>query len=135
MVDRLCDAARTELMRTPRRSRSLAQLAVASPRDFRIRIHESCASSLRRMHGDSLNAYRIASRYESSLAALDEADRRIADVLVLGYDRAVLALARGFTSNEMGRLSETLAMLEGAREIFASIRMRDKSHNAISSSE
>ena len=120
MVDRLCDAARTELMRSPRRSRSLAQLAVAIaeglpdsyPRVMRLQFAAHAWKTLS-------NAYRIASRYGSSLAALDEADRRIADVLVLGYDCAVLALARGFTLNEMGRLSEALPMLEGAREIFA----------------
>lgn len=120
MADRLCDAARTELVRSPRRSQVLAQLAVAIaeglpdsyPRIMRAQFAAHAWKSLS-------NAYRIASRYESALVALDEADRRIADVPVLGYDRAVLALARGIVLSEMGRLDDVLHLLDAAHETFA----------------
>ncbi|HJQ38044.1 MAG TPA: tetratricopeptide repeat protein [Thermoanaerobaculia bacterium] len=120
MVDRLCDAARTELMRSPRKSRSLAQLAVAIaeglsdsyPRIMRAQFAAHAWKTLS-------NAYRIASRYEASVAALDEADRRIADEPVLAYDRAVLALARGVVLSEMGRWDDALHLLDAAQETFA----------------
>jgi tetratricopeptide (TPR) repeat protein len=51
--------------------------------------------------------------------ALDEAGRRIENEMVLGYDRAILAVARGFTLSEMGRLDEALPFLDGAREILS----------------
>lgn len=120
MVDVLCDAARTELVRSPRNSLHLAQLAIAIADGLpdaypAIMRSQSAAHAWKALS----NAHRIASRHEASLAALDEADQRIADMPALGYDRAVLALARGFTLNEMGRLYEALLILESARETFA----------------
>jgi tetratricopeptide (TPR) repeat protein len=119
MVDSLCDAARTELLRSPRNSLYLAQLAIAIadglpdsyPRLMRAQFAAHAWTAL-------ATAHRFASRHEASLAALDEADQRITGIFVLGYDRAILALARGFTLSEMRRLNEALPVLKGAQEIF-----------------
>jgi tetratricopeptide (TPR) repeat protein len=123
MVDRLCEAARTELVRSPRNSRHLAQLAIAIadglpetyPRVMRAQFAAHAWKAL-------AYAHRVSSRYTASLAALDQADQRISGEIVLAYDRAILALARGFTLSEMRRLSDALPVLNGAREIFVEHR-------------
>jgi len=120
MVNSLSDAARTQLVRSPRRSLYLAQLAAAIadglpeayPRVLRL---QSAADAWKAIS----NAHRFASRYDAALSALDIADVRIANEPALAYDRAILAVARAITLSEMNRLGEALQVADGAREIFA----------------
>ena len=123
MVGSLCDAARTELVRSPSRSMHLAQLAAAIadglaesyPRVLRA---QAAADAWKAV----ANAHRFASRYDAALSALDIADQRIANEPVLAYDRAILAVARAITLSEMNRLAEALQIVDGAREVFMEYR-------------
>jgi tetratricopeptide (TPR) repeat protein len=119
MVQLLCDAAREELVRSPKRSLHVAQLAAAIadalPDTYPAVLHAQGAAEAWKSVS---NAHRFQSRYEAALQALDIADRRVAGIVVLAYDRAVLALARAITLREIGRTTEALLLLDGAREVF-----------------
>jgi len=120
MVELLCDAARTELVRWPRRSLHLAQLAAAIadalPESYpRLLRAQAAADGWKAIS----NAHRFASRHDAALTALDIAGARISDEPALAYDRAILALARAITLREMDRMDEALRVLEGARETFS----------------
>jgi len=123
MVEALCSAARTELVRSPERSLHIAQLATtiaealveSYPRLIRVQVQAQAWKAMS-------NAHRLASRHPAALLALDVADRRIADEPALAHDRATLALARAITLREMDRTAEALLLLEGSREVFRNHR-------------
>lgn len=119
MAQVLCDAAREEVVRDPRRSLLLAQLAAAIagvlpesyPRPLRAQAEAHAWKSVS-------NAHRFQSHYDAALHALDIAERRIADEPSLAHDRAVLGLARATTLREIDRMPEALALLDESRETF-----------------
>ena len=97
IVEGLCHAARLELVRSPLRSLYLAQLAAAiadglSESYPRVMRAQAAAHAWKAIS----NAHRLAGRQDAALSALDEAEKRIGGELVLAFDRAILALARGF---------------------------------------
>jgi len=119
MVDLLSDAARQELVRSPRRSLHLAQLAAAIadalPQSYpRVMRAQTAADAWKAVS----NAHRFASRHEAALSALDIADKRTENEPALAYDRAILALARAITLRELDRPEEALGVLDDARETF-----------------
>lgn len=119
MVDRLCEAATNELVRSISRSLHLAQLAAAIA-DALPESYPSILRAQRAAHAWKAlaNAHRFASRYDAAFSALDLAEQRLAEEMTLAYDRAILRLARGVTLSEARRFDAALDVLGEARQIF-----------------
>jgi tetratricopeptide (TPR) repeat protein len=119
MAELLCAAAVELLSHAPGRSAALAQLAIAVageldgryPRIIRAQITAAAWKEL-------ANAHRYRSDHDAALRALDRADEAIGDEPSLGYDNAVLALARATTLREMDRIPEALRLLHEAASVF-----------------
>jgi tetratricopeptide (TPR) repeat protein len=119
MVGELAEAARELVQQAPGDSLSMARLAIAIARDLdpsypRVMRAQFTAAAWKEL----ANAHRYRSEYDAALHALDRADAEIRNESALGYDNAVLALARATTLRELDRLPEALTLLDDATEVF-----------------
>jgi len=119
MVQELTEAAHELRQQSPEKSAALAKLATMIADE----LDESYPRVLRAQFSASAwkevaNTLRYRSDYEAALRALDRAEQELENETALGYDRAVLALARATTLRELDRLPEALRLLDPAMDVF-----------------
>jgi tetratricopeptide (TPR) repeat protein len=119
-LEKLGSFAAQALGRDPRQALASAQLAVSIATSLNtgsyppVVIAQLCAHAYK----DLAKAHLYLGRFDDALAALDEAEARIAPYGALVHDLAIVQLVRAATLQEINRYDEAFAVLASSREIF-----------------
>jgi tetratricopeptide (TPR) repeat protein len=120
VLDRLSREVQRRLDRDPQDALALSNLATAIAETLPADAYPAVVVAQIRAQAwkDRGQALACIARYDDALAALDQAEAKLAAFGTLAHDRAVVAFTRAMTLREMDRHDDAIALLTAAKAVF-----------------
>jgi tetratricopeptide (TPR) repeat protein len=119
-VEQLIDEIRNRVERTPADALTLADVATSIAEALPAKLYPAVVLAQLRAAAwkERGLALRYLTRYEEALAAIESAEQRLIGFSAVGFDRAVIHLAKAIVLHKLERTDEASELLRDCRRVF-----------------